>query len=76
MAIKGCGVTPGEKMGGDGRGWASPGDWGCEGGDGWGPHPGGGATPKVFTRMCGLGFQQPTHCGACLRLDYGGLGLV
>ena len=26
---------------------------------------GGGVTPKVSTRMCGLGFQQPTHCGAC-----------
>ena len=64
MAIKGCGVTPGEKMGGDGR----PPETEDVRGVTAGVHTrrGGGATPKVFTRMRGLGFQQPTHCGACL----------
>ena len=36
-----------------------------EPGEGGGRGGGGVATPKVFTRMCGLGFQQPNHCGAC-----------
>ena len=30
------------------------------------PQRGGGRTSNVFTPMCaGLGFQKPTHCGAC-----------